>query len=246
MRQVANGVWMGTGTSVNWMVVRDGGQLTLVDSGYPGDLGQLEASLAEVGHRPSDITAVLLTHAHVDHTGGLNALREHYGVPVFMHPEEVPLARGERREQATTWDVVSRSWRPRVATWGWQILRAGAMTHPVIGHARAWDADGALDLPGCPVPVPCSGHTSGHTAYLFVDRGVIATGDALVTGHPVSGKHTPHLLPGFFNTSTDEARAALARLAAVDADTIVPGHGPVWMGSLRLAADAAAADHDYC
>lgn len=244
MKQVADAAWMGTGTVVNWMVVRDGDALTLVDSGWPGDVGALEASINAIGHSLGDVTAVLLTHAHVDHTGGLNALWERHRIPVLMHPAEVPLARGERREQASPLDVACRAWKPRVAAWSAKIMRAGALSHPTIAHAKAWEPGGPLDLPGRPVPVPCEGHTSGHAAYLFPGQGVIATGDALVTEHPVSGKRTPHLLPAFFSTSAEQARAALDSLAEVDADVVVPGHGPVWTGSIRTAVDVAVADAD--
>ena len=50
MRQVADNAWIGMGTAVNWMVVRDGDELTLVDSGWPGDLEALEASITSIGH----------------------------------------------------------------------------------------------------------------------------------------------------------------------------------------------------
>ncbi|WP_369198588.1 MBL fold metallo-hydrolase [Streptomyces djakartensis] len=244
MKQVADNAWVGTGTVVNWLVVREGDALTLVDSGWPGDIGALEASLACIGQHPRDIKAVLLTHAHVDHMGGLNVLWRRYRVPVFMHPAELPMARGERREQATPMDILASSWRPRVAVWGTRILLAGGLRHPTIEHANAWDSNGPLDLPGSPVPVPCVGHTSGHTAYLFPDQGVIATGDALVTEHPASGRKTPHLLPSVYHKDIEEARRSLQELAVVDADTVVPGHGYVWSGSLKSAVRAAGDRHD--
>jgi glyoxylase-like metal-dependent hydrolase (beta-lactamase superfamily II) len=237
MQQVGENAFWGTGTDVGWLVVRDGRDLTLVDTGYPGDVRRLEESLAVIGHTPRDVRAVLLTHAHVDHLGGLQHLHDQHGVPVLMHPAEVPLARGDRREQAGPLDVVVRSWRPRVAAWSMRITRAGALRHPRIEHAEAWVGTTSLDLPGRPVPVPCPGHTSGHTAYLFADAGVVATGDALVTAHPVSGRSGPQRVPDFFSHSPAEARESLSVLATLDADTVVPGHGPPWRGRL---ADAVA------
>ena len=237
MQQVGDDAFAGTGTDVGWLAVRDGRDLTLVDTGWPGDVEALEAGLATIGHHPRDVRAVLLTHAHVDHLGGVNHLHHTYGVPVLMHPDEVPLARGERREQAGPVDVLVRAWRPRVAAWSARIMRVGALSHPHVDHAEAWAAPTALDLPGGPVPVPCPGHTSGHTAYLFAGAGVVATGDALVTAHPVTRRHGPQRLPDFFSHAPEEARTSLSVLAGLDADTVVPGHGPVWRGSL---ADAVA------
>ena len=240
MQQVAENAFHGTGTDVGWLAVRDGRDLTLVDTGWPGDVASLEQQLAAIGHDPRDVRAVLLTHAHVDHLGALNHLHDTYGVPVLMHPDEVPLATGERREQAGPIDVLTRAWRPQVAAWSTRILRAGALRHPRVPHAEAWSGD-ALDLPGRPVPVPCPGHTSGHTAYLFPDAGVVATGDALVTAHPVSRRDGPQRLPDFFSHAPAEARSSLDALAGLDADTVVPGHGPAWRGRLAEAVAQAQA-----
>ena len=37
------------------------------------------------------LEVILLTHAHVDHIGGLEWLREKSKVPVWMHPDDVPM-----------------------------------------------------------------------------------------------------------------------------------------------------------
>ncbi|MEH3033546.1 MAG: MBL fold metallo-hydrolase [Aeromicrobium erythreum] len=238
LEQVADGVWHGTGTDVGWVLARDGSDLTLVDGGYPGDVDALEASIRAVGCRPEDVRAVLLTHAHVDHLGGPAELARRYGTPVLAHPDEVPLVRGERSEQASTADVVVRCWHPRVATWAVRIARAGGRSHPTVPDAQAWAGDRPLDLPGGPVPVPCVGHTSGHAAYHLPAAGVLVTGDAVVTAHPVTGRRGPHLLPDFFSTDPAMVRRTVCRLAEVPADVVVPGHGPVWHGS---PADLVAA-----
>lgn len=243
VREIAGDVFLVTGTHVNWVVVREGSDVTLVDSGYPGDVDRLEESLRLLGHRPHDVRAVLLTHAHVDHTGGLVHLHRRYNTRVLAHPDEVPLARGERTEQASTADVARRAWRPRVARWSLAITAVGATQHPTAPYVEELPTVGGdaapLDLPGAPVPVPTPGHTSGHAAYHFARHGVVATGDALVTGHALSTVTGPQLLPEFF--AHDDARAAtsLDTLAALDADAVLPGHGPTWRGSLRVAVERA-------
>ncbi|WP_344196953.1 MBL fold metallo-hydrolase [Aeromicrobium alkaliterrae] len=228
------------GTAVNWILLREGRDLTLIDAGYPGDVAALEASIAEIGHRPEDVRAVLVTHAHVDHVGALNHLHERYGTPALMHPDEVPNATGERHESATPTDVAKRAWRPAVARWSLRITRAGATQHPVVAHAAAFAADGPLDLPGRPVPVHVPGHTSGSTAYLLPEAGAVATGDALVTGHPLLRRPGPQLLPSFFDHDPDRAVAALDVIGRLDADLVLPGHGDPWRGDLALAATRAA------
>lgn len=240
--QVAENVFAFTGTEVNWVVVRDGTDLTLVDAGWHGDVQAVERSIRSLGRRPQDLRAVLLTHAHADHTGALNHLHDRYGVPVYCAAAEVPNARGETVESGGPMDVAKLLYRPRVARWAVQITRAGALRHVTVPAAQPFPDGTVLDLPGRPVPVPTPGHTSGHTSFLLPGSGVLISGDALVTAHPTLDGVGPSLLPGFFSHDQAEAVDALKVLREVDADVLVPGHGPTWYGPIGAAADAAL-DH---
>jgi glyoxylase-like metal-dependent hydrolase (beta-lactamase superfamily II) len=237
--EVTKDIFCVTGTDVNWVLLREGTDLTLIDSGWLGDIGALEESIRGLGRRPEDVRAVLLTHAHLDHVGGLNHLREHYGVTVYMDAHEVGNARREYLEQARPLEVIKRAWRPRVLSWGLRITRAGALRDVVVAHAQPFPGDGQLDLPGRPVPVPTYGHTSGHSAYYVPGAGVVATGDALVTGHPVARWSGPQILPAFFSHSPDACLTALSALEDLDAGILVPGHGDAWYGPIREAVAIA-------
>lgn len=229
------------GSAVNWVIVRDGRDLTLIDAGYPGDLSAVEESIARIGHHPRDVRAILITHCHIDHVGGASQLALRYGIPVQLHERELPLARGEVREQASPLDVARRSWRPRVARWAVGVLRAGATQHPVVPEATAFIDAGPLDLPGHPTPLLSPGHTSGHCGYLLADAGAVVTGDALVTAHPTADRSGPQLLAAFFGHSPPSALTALDVFADAPADLLVPGHGPLWRGDPREAVELARA-----
>ncbi|ONI70555.1 MBL fold metallo-hydrolase [Actinosynnema sp. ALI-1.44] len=235
VREVAENVFCVGGTDVNWVLVRDGSDLTLIDSGWLGDRAAVEESIRAIGHRPQDVRAILLTHAHLDHMGALNHMHDRYGTPVYMDPVEVPHARDGDLEQASPVDVFVRAWRPGVLAWSCRILRAGALKHLKVAHAQPFPHEGALDLPGRPVPVACHGHSSGHSVYHLPDSGVVATGDALVTAHPTSRITGPQLLPAFFSHSPQGASAALDVLVDLPADVLVPGHGDPWRGDLSDA-----------
>lgn len=236
MRELERGVWFGAGTHVNFLALVDGADVTLVDAGWAGDVDRVIAELASIGRRPEDVRAILVTHAHIDHVGGAARLHERFGTKVLAHPDELAHARGEAHEQASKLDVLSIAWRPRTLRWMAEVARVGVLGHVAMPYAQSFSADGALDLPGAPLPVPCAGHTSGHTAFLL-PGGVVATGDALVTGHPLSASTGPQLLPEFFSHDMPRTIATLDAIAALDAEVLAPGHGEPWHGS---PADAVA------
>ncbi|WP_043659893.1 MBL fold metallo-hydrolase [Nocardia thailandica] len=235
--QVAPEVFRVEGTHVNMVLVREGRELTLIDAGWLRDAAVIERTIAALGHRPEDLRGVLLTHAHLDHVGALNHLHRRYGIPVYASAVEVAHAHGDVHESATPLDVVKRLTDRRTLGWAVGIACAGGLLPNTVPHARAFPAEGPLDLPGRPVPVSCPGHTSGHSGFHLPDVGVLATGDALVTAHPTSRIAGPQPLPDFFNHDTAATLDSYAALAAVPADTLVPGHGPVWSGG---AAEAVA------
>jgi glyoxylase-like metal-dependent hydrolase (beta-lactamase superfamily II) len=239
MQEVADDVFCVEGTDVNWVVVREGTDLTLIDAGWSGDTDRVLESIHALGHRPEDVRAVLLTHAHLDHMGAINHLHRAYGTPVYMDQREVLHARDGHLEQASPADIFKRAYRPEVLRWTLRIMRAGALKPIKLSHAAEFPGQGALDLPGAPVPVACFGHTSGHSAYHLPGKGVLVTGDALVTGHPLSPSAGPQLLPAFFSHLPAGALTALDNLAGVDADLLVPGHGAAWRGKMSEAVARA-------
>ncbi|MDO7867296.1 MBL fold metallo-hydrolase [Nocardioides jiangxiensis] len=235
--QVADGVHLASTGLVNWILAEEDGQVTLVDAGYPGDACRVRESLAHIGRSLDDVAAVLVTHAHVDHIGGIGW--SGLTAPVFTGADEVPHAKREFLQQATEKDVLLRAWNPRVLLWSLRILAVGATRDVAVSEVTSLVPGTPLDLPGRPVAVPTPGHTSGHTAYHFPGAGAVATGDALVTGHPVTGVRRPHLLPGFFSHAPDRVGQGLDALTALDADAVLPGHGPLWRGPIREAVETA-------
>ncbi|WSQ15847.1 MBL fold metallo-hydrolase [Streptomyces sp. NBC_01231] len=236
VQQVADGAYLVHGSNTNWVILTEGDAVTLVDTGYPGDREQLLASLTELGRSPEAVEAVLITHAHNDHLGSAEYLRGAYGMPVYLHEAEVPHARREFLHQVSVGTVVKNGWRPGVLPWAVHAIRSGGTAHVPVASPQTFPAPGALDLPGRPVPVHTPGHTDGHSAFHLPDRGVLISGDALVSGHPTSRIKGPQLLPDMFHHERPRTVASLDVLAALDADLLLPGHGPVHRGPVREAA----------
>lgn len=226
LSEQAPGVYFVEGPASNWIVVRDGPDFILVDSGYPGDRSHVLASLRHLGLEPADAAALLVTHGHVDHTGSAAFFSESFGTPVLCAPEELAHVRGQEKHQVTLGQVLRRAWQPRVFRWMVHAIQAGALSAKPATRAEAWDAAALRALPGQPVAITLPGHTPGNAALLFPAAGAVAVGDSFVTGHPISPASGPQMLHAMYHTDPAGAFAALQNLAGVDVSLILPGHGP--------------------
>lgn len=223
---------------VNWTLVTDDDGVMLIDAGYPGDRDDVVRSLRELGFGPADVRAILLTHAHVDHFGTAIWFAKAHHTPVYCHAEEVGHAKREYLQQAAPADLLLHAWQPRWLKWSLDIVRKGALSHEGIPTAGVLTEDVAETLPGRPMAVPTPGHTGGHCSYI-VD-GVLVSGDALVTGHPLATHAGPQLLHRVFNHDEQACVRSLAALAMLETDVLIPGHGDIWFGPIREAARQAS------
>lgn len=246
---MGSGVYFVGGPAVNWVLIRDGDAVTMIDAGYPKHVGLVEQSVRDIGSRPEDVRVILLTHAHIDHIGAVNHFHRAYGTPTWLADAEIGFARRERIEGATAATVAAQIWRPGMVGWTVRLLRAGGHSRMAVAHGVGFPGSGPLDVPGRPEPIVTAGHTSGHTAFYLPGIGAVATGDALITGHPVSRMVGPQVIPTMFNhCGTDRVVAALDGLVGLDAGIVLPGHGDPYHGPIAEAVAAAresSRDHDY-
>ena len=131
---------------------------------------------------------------------------------MYCHADEVGHAKREYLEQVSVLDLALRIWRPRWAVWTAHVVRSGGLIRDGIPTTQPLTPEVAAGLPGHPKPVFSPGHTNGHCSYL-VD-GVLASGDALITGHPLLRHDGPQLLPAIFSYSQENCIRSLSALAA--------------------------------
>jgi len=227
---VAPGVTRLGSTRVNYYVVEDAGRLTLIDAGMPGHFDQLDPALASMGATLADVDAIVLTHAHVDHTGFAEKLRSQGTATVHVHRDDT---NGTVRKLPP----LHLYWRP--ASWPLlaEGLSNGLLLTPAVRQRTVFTDDDVLDVPGKPRVVHLPGHTAGNCALLLDDAGVVFTGDGLVTLDPYTGRRGPRLLLDGVNEEPAQARSSLQRLAGLGRRIVLPGHGEPWEGDL---ADAVA------
>ena len=72
---------LGSGSEGNGLVVESGGTCVLIDCGF--GVRNAAVRLARLGLAPSSLTAILVTHEHSDHIGGVPAFAARHGIPVW-------------------------------------------------------------------------------------------------------------------------------------------------------------------
>jgi glyoxylase-like metal-dependent hydrolase (beta-lactamase superfamily II) len=223
---------------VNVYLIEEAGEVTIVDAGAPGYWKDVHAELAAMGRTPDDVRALLLTHAHSDHVGFAERIRRERGVPVRVHPDDAPLARGEVKPVRDPRSVGSRGWNVRAIA-GFAVF---ALSH---GMARVTPIaevgtllDGAtLDVPGAPRVIHVPGHTAGSVAFHAPAHEAVFVGDAFATRNVITGRRGPHFST-MFNADHRQAVASLVRLDGLAARHVLPGHGDAWSGGLEEALRA--------
>jgi glyoxylase-like metal-dependent hydrolase (beta-lactamase superfamily II) len=236
-RDVAPGIHRVEDAYTNWYLVEDGDAVTIVDCGLPASWNRLPGHLREIGREPGDVAAAILTHAHPDHVGFAELIRTEWDVHVWLHERDRSLSRHPFRYE--TEHSVLRHRNRHVLKVGIAMVRDGALGTQPIGDVRAFDDETELDVPGRPRPVLTPGHTHGHAAFFFEDRGAIIVGDALATLEPYTGRLGPRLVSGAATADLVAAMASLQRIAETGAGVVLPGHGPAFTGGAQAAVDRA-------
>ena len=190
----------------------DHGELTLVDTLFEDDARGVLAAIGALGRSPRDLTRIVLTHAHRSHLGGLAALKRETGAKVLAHEWEADIVSGDRRAQPVTLRPM-QSLRLVPFQLGLRFGRPKHVPCPVDEALGEEDQVGPLQVLHAP------GHTPGHLAFFWPERGVLLAGDAIATW--------PELCPGWkpFTLNATQQADSLRRMAALDPRVIGVGHG---------------------
>jgi glyoxylase-like metal-dependent hydrolase (beta-lactamase superfamily II) len=227
---------------VNFYLIEDGSGVTLVDTGLPSHYDALVTALTGLGRSLDDIRAILLTHAHPDHLGLAERLREDTGATVWVSAADASMLASPLRPGATGRAEGSMVGyllrRPAAIKTPLHLLRSGAFRAPVVSSMRTFDGP-RLDVPGNPRVIPVPGHTDGSVAFHFPDHDTVCTGDALVTFDSITGGRGPRIVNRAFTHDSAAAMRSLGELAAVDASLVLPGHGDPVTGGIAAAVETA-------
>lgn len=207
---------------VNCYLVQDDDGLTLIDTGIPSSARLIERAAESLG-RP--ITRILLTHAHVDHVGGLDRL--HASLPqaeVMISERDSRLLSGDTGLAADEPQAKIKGGIKACRTKPTRLLQEG-------------DRIGQLQV------IPCPGHTPGQIAFLDLRDGILIAGDAFQSrgGLAVSGIVRPSFpFPAWATWHKPTALRSAKALRQLRPAWLAVGHGPLLVDPLA-AMDAAIA-----
>ena len=218
---------------INGFVVNTKDRLYLIDTGIGGAfgaaLGQLPRSLRAAGFEPDQIDAVLMTHLHVDHVGGLFSGNEANFPKADLHVPE---------EEATYW--LDPSFPAAAPERQRPMVPAAVKALDLYKPRTTRFARGAPVAPGIE-SVPLPGHTPGHTGFMISDGGE----QVLIWGDVVHSAFLQFAMPSWhYSADVDKDAAAATRLAmfkraAADKLMVAGMHLP-FPGFGHVVADGSA------
>ena len=219
-------------------VVHASGGVALVDPGPSSTLPTLRATLAAGGISMSDVTAILLTHIHLDHAGATGTLvREHPGLRVFVHERGAPhMASPEKLVASATrlyGGAMDRLWGP--------VLPVPAASMTILAGGERIEAGGrTFDVEYTP------GHASHHVSFFDRDSGVALVGDTAGVKLTPDGFVMPPTPPP--DVDLEAWRDSLARIERWRPETLFlthfgpsafPGHLPSLRDHIEFVAALA-------
>lgn len=226
--RVADGVWVVRGgfpgKTMNVYLIEHGGAVTVFDAGISAMTGALAAAAARLG----GIERVVLGHGHADHRGAAPGL----GAPVLCHPAEAADAAGDGGAHYFHLDRLSFG-----------------LGHVYPHLLRQWDG-GPVQIAGTVAEgdtvagfevVHLPGHAPGLIGLWRAADRLALVSDCFYTLDVHTGrKGAPRVPHAAFNLDTEQARASVRKLAAMEPAAAWAGHADPLTGDVRAQLERAA------
>ncbi|HUI40033.1 MAG TPA: MBL fold metallo-hydrolase [Methanothrix sp.] len=183
-------------------LVDAGSELVQIDAGVGYSLDMIEGNIRSLGFEPASVWHAVATHCHIDHIGGLAALKVRYGTKIIAHELDRAGIEGEN-DVLTAAGMYGVDYRPVKV----DVLLKGEAERLRLGD---------LDFEFLHTP----GHTPGSIA------AVIETADGkVVFGQDIHGPFSPS-----WGSDLAAWRRSMKKLLDLRADVLCEGHAGVYRG----------------
>jgi hydroxyacylglutathione hydrolase len=216
---IADGVWLLAGRpryAFNVYVMGD----AVVDSATRHSAARLLRQLEGVR-----LTAHVLTHGHLDHTGSSHELCTRLGLPLVCGEADVGAVESGGREGLSERPLLVRIEHRLIAGPGHPVSSTLHESDEVAGFA-------VLEVPG---------HSPGHLAFWREADRVLILGDVLFGLHPATGRPGLQLPPAMFTPDPERNLESARRLAQLEPSIVCFGHGPPLRDGARFREFVARA-----
>lgn len=186
----------------------DLGELILVDAGAGPSAPQIVRNIERVGQDPTRLSTVIITHCHVDHSGGARLFQKRFGAQLVMHEQDAKaVEKGDVRMTAALW--YNLPFEPTPV----DIKLSGQEQTLTFGLYSI----ACLHTPG---------HTPGSIS-LCLDLG----GKRFLFGQDIHGPFHSD-----FGSDLVAWRESMQRLLALEADVLCEGHFGVYQPKEQVSA----------
>lgn len=202
--EIADGIHWLKDRHVNIYVVEKGDNLILIDSGMNKKAKVIEGYLkTELEHRK--VEKILLTHHHMDHTGGLFHMQQYFHPTIYSSEIDGQVISGERKAPKPN----SIFLKPLL-----YILTPFLKLKPIMGIQYVAEGESVDDFSVFAFP----GHTMGSLG--FLKDNIMFGGDNAITNNNMvnHGNKT-------FAESIEDNYRSLKKLSRMNFDMLLSGHG---------------------
>lgn len=230
--QIVPGVYrvdaIGLSHSISILLIRHDDEWTLVDTGMRGSALRIQEALAALGTRPNELKHIYLTHHHLDHIGGLPAVRWWATeAEVVASEHEAQIISGER-----PLDPSSN-----------RLLRVLAHRQELPEVSVDRTVSEGDSIAGFRV-VTTPGHTRGHTSLLSDQYGLLFTADAFGSLPFLPFGRIRVGVRKFFCTDPVQAQRSAEKLLREEFESVVFSHGrPLQENAKQHLQEIAVRDH---
>jgi len=181
----------------------------LIDTGFPGQIEDIQVEMEKVGVSFDKLKVVILTHQDIDHIGSLPELlqRCRSNIKVYAHELDKPYIEGDL-----------------------PLLKDGNVENRPKGKVSDTMIDGQ-ELPYCGgiLILHTPGHTPGHISLYLKQSKILVAGDSMYSVNGMlGGIHAPTTI------NIKEAQQSLKKYLNLDIESVVCYHGGLSKGNIKI------------